>query len=148
MAKIIKYLGAYVMWVADLGLTLWLAYLGREALLDILALFYPQGNFAYVYAAKFADKAFAILLGISWLVFMIATEAYFRAGVSKGDLLKRSARVTGLVLLCIFIVDLILFWIQNGGNANWLRWLILAAELGIGIILVVSAKTRSISKFN
>ncbi len=148
MTKIFRYAGAYVMWIADLGLALWLAYLCRDGFLDILALFYPKGNFAYLNAANFADKVFAIILGIGWLVFMIIVEAYFRAGVSKEELLKRFARVTGPVLLCIFVVDLMLFWMQEVGNADWLRWLILAAELGVGIALVVSAKKRFTPKFN
>ncbi len=142
MTKILKFLGAYVMWIADLGLALWLAYLGKESLIGILALFYKKGNFAYLNAANFADKFFTIILGLGWLVFMIILEAYFRAGALKGDLLKRFSNVTGPVLLCIFGVDLILFWIQGIGSSDWLRWLILAAELGGGTALLVFVKTR------
>ena len=148
MTKIIKYMGAYGMWIADLVLALWLAYLCREGSVAVLALFYKEGNFAYLNASKFADRVFTIILGLSWLVFMIIIEAYFRAGVLKDDLLKRFAAVTGPVLLCIFSVDLILFWIQGVSAGAWLRWLILAAELGIGMALFVSAKTRFTSKFN
>ena len=148
MTKIIKYVGAYGMWIADLGLALWLAYLCKEGFVAILALFYKEGNFAYLNASNFADKVFTIMLGLSWLIFMIIIEAYFRVGVLKDDLLKRFATVTGPVLLCIFIVDLILFWLQGVSVRAWLRWLTLAAELGIGMALLVSAKTRFTSKFN
>jgi uncharacterized membrane protein len=74
---------------------------------------------------------------------MIAVEAYFRAGVSRGDLLKRFARVTGPVFLGIFGVDLILFWLQGIGRGDLLRWFLLAAELGIGIALLVLVRPPS-----
>jgi hypothetical protein len=35
---------------------------------------------------------------------------------------------------------LILFWMQNGGGSDWLRQSVLAAELGIGIILLRLAR--------
>jgi hypothetical protein len=51
--------------------------------------------------------------------------------------------VTGPVLLGIFIVDLILFWLQGAGGGDWLRWFILAVELGIGMALLRSARSQS-----
>jgi len=58
---------------------------------------------------------------------------------------RRFATVTGALLLSIFVLDLILSWLQGGAGGNWLRWLILAAELGIGIALITTAKTRRTS---
>jgi hypothetical protein len=143
MAKIIKYAIAYLLWIADLGLALWLLFLSRIVLLDIFALFYKEGAWAYSRRVDFADKVFLVILGLGWLVFMIVVEAYFRAGALRDDLLKRFARVTGPVLLGIFSLDLILAWIQRVGEGDWLRWLILAAELGFGIFLFVSARPHS-----
>ena len=102
----------------------------------------------YAQRVDFADKVFSILLGLAWLVFMIIVEAYFRAGASRDDLLKRFARVTGPVLLGIFGVDLILFWLQGVGGGGWLRWSMLAAELGIGIILLMFARVSVETKFH
>jgi hypothetical protein len=73
---------------------------------------------------------------------MIVAEAYFRAGALRDDLFERFARVTGPVLLGIFGVDLILFWLQGVGGGDWLRWFILAAELGIGIALLMSSRPQ------
>ena len=148
MAKIVKFVSAYLMWAVDLALTFWLIFISRTAFLDIFALSYTgdQSSYAMVIYARrvdFADKLFSILLGLGWLVFMIATEAYFRAGIVREDLFKRFARVTGPVLLGIFVVDLILFWLQGVGGSSLLRWLILAAELGIGIALLVSVRPQS-----
>jgi len=140
MAIIIKYVSAYLMWIVDLGLASWLFVISRTVFLGLFALSYQGGKLVYAQRVDFADKVFSILLGLGWLVFMIIVEAYFRSGVSREDLLKRFAKVTGPVLLGIFGVDLILFWMQNGDGSDWLRWLVLAAELGIGMILLMWAR--------
>jgi hypothetical protein len=145
MNQIIKYLVAYAIWIADLILAFWLIFISRNAFLGILALFY-HGSVAYLNAVNFADKAFMIVLGLSWLAFSIFSEQFFRVGVQENVLLKRIARVTGPIFLGIFSVDLILFWLQGVGAGNWLRWLILAFELGIGIALLVSVKPQSKSQ--
>ncbi len=148
MATIVKYMIAYLGWIVDLGLTFWLGLISRTVFLDIFALSYKGGQAEYaklVYSQRvdFADKIFSITLGLVWLAFMIGTEVYFRNGAIQDDLPGRLARVTGTVLLAIFGVDLILFWLEGVGVADWLRWLILATELGIGIVLLVSAKPQS-----
>ena len=142
MAKLIRYAGAYILWIADLGLTFWLMINSRTVFLGILALFYKPGAWAYAHRADFADKVLLLILGLGWLVFMILAETYFRTGARGDDLLKRFARVTGPVLLGIFSVDLILFWLQGVGGGNWFRWFLLAAELGLGIVLLVSARPQ------
>jgi hypothetical protein len=142
MAKIIKYVSAYLMWIVDLGLTFWLIFISRTVFLGIFALFYKEGEWVYSRRVDLADKVFVLILGLGWLVFMIVAEAYFRAGALRDDLFERFARVTGPVLLGIFGVDLILFWLQGVGGGDWLRWFILAAELGIGIALLMSSRPQ------
>ena len=142
MAKILKYAGAYMLWIADLVLTFWLIFISRTVYLGIFAFFYKPGAWADSHRVDLVDKVFLLILGLGWLIFMILVEAYFRAGARHEDLLKRFARVTGPVLLSIFGVDLILFWLQGVGGGNWFRWFILAAELGLGIALFVSARPQ------
>lgn len=142
MAIILKYIGAYCMWIADLGLTLWLIFISRTVFLGILGLFYKPGSLVYAHRVDFADKIFWLILGLAWLAFMIAAESYFRAGALSQDLLRRFARITGPVLLIIFGVDLTLFWLQGISVGGWLRWFILAAELGLGIVLYMSARPQ------
>ena len=142
MAKLIRYAGAYTLWIADLVLTFWLIIISRTVFLGIFALFYKPGAWAYAHRVDLADKVFLLILGLGWLVFMILAEAYFRTGARGDDILKRFARVTGPVLLGIFGVDLILFWLQGVGGGNWFRWFFLAAELGLGIVLLVSARPQ------
>lgn len=148
MNKIVKYVIAYSMWIADLGLTFWFAYLSRTALLVILALFYEQGDFQYTKMIDLVDRIYTVVIGLGWLVFSIVTEEYYRTGALEESVLKRFARVTGPILLCIFPVDLIIFWIQGIRTNDWLRWLILTAELGIGLALFVYGKQKPATKSN
>ena len=148
MSTIIKFVSAYTMWVVDLGLSFWLVVVSRTVFLGLFALSYKGGEsesakVVFAHRVDFADKIFSIVLGLGWLVFMIVTEAYFRAGILRDDLFKRFAKVTGPVLLAIFVVDLILFWVQGAGGGDWLRWFILAAELGLGITLLKMAASQS-----
>ena len=143
MSKTVRYVLAYSMWFADLGLSAWLIYLCRTALFGILALFYEPGDLQYGHAIDFSDKVVSIVRGLGWLVFSIITEDRFRTGALTENLWQRFARFTGPVLLCIFTVDLILAWLQGIGSDNWLRWLVLAVELGLGLALVVSGRKKS-----
>jgi len=143
MTSFIKYVSAYLMWIIDLGLAFWLIFLARTVFVGLFAMSSRAGQLVYAHRVDFADKVFSILLGLGWLACMIILEAYFRAGVSSNDLIKRFAKVTGSVLLGIFGVDLILFWLQGVGRGDWLRWFMLAAELGIGITLLRLAGMQS-----
>jgi|RhiMetdeSRZDD1v2_1073273.scaffolds.fasta_scaffold44124_3 hypothetical protein len=146
MTRVFRYLIAYVLWIVDLGLGIWLLILSRTALLGILGLRYKQGAVSYVHQVDFVDKMFVLLLGLAWLTLMIVLEQSFRKSALTEKLLQRFARVTGILLLALFVVDLILFWVQGVGSGDWRRWLLLAAELGIGIVLILSVKNRLTAK--
>jgi hypothetical protein len=141
MKKIVNYVIAYVMWIIDIGLALWLFIISRSALLNYLGLFYKINSPQYEYTVGFIDKIFSIIVGLGWLAFLIFTEQYFRKGAQKGSLLRPFAKVTGSVMLGIFVVNLILLWLAGVGSSSLLSWLILAVELGVGIGLLVLAKT-------
>ncbi len=143
MSKVIKYLFAYFLWVVDLGLSFWLFFLGRTTLLGLLAFFYEPGDFQYTKMVDLVDRIFVVVAGLGWMVFAVVTEEYYRSGALKEKILLRFARVTGPILLSLFIVDLILFWLQGVGAGDWLRWLILVAELGIGLAMVVSGRIKT-----
>jgi hypothetical protein len=114
--------------------------MGRTALLTFLALFYEEGDFHFRKRAELIDQVFTILVGVGWLAIFVLTEGYYRAGALQENLLKRFARVTGPILMCIFLVDLILFGLQGFGGGDWLRWLILSAELVLGLMLILYAR--------
>ena len=142
MTKVLKYLLAYVLWIIDLALGLWLLLISRTVFLDILGLSFKEGSWVYSRRVDFADKVFLLVLGLGWLIFMIIIEHSYRASALTGELPQRFAWVTGFLLLCIFVYVMLMFCVQGAG-INWLRWLILAAELGIGIALLVSVRPRS-----
>lgn len=146
MKKALKFIISYSTWILNLGLAFWLFYISRTTLLGILALFYEKGEWAYSKAVDFTDKVFTIVLILAWVVFMVIVEEYFRKGVHKGLFMQRAARVTGIILLSLFTVDLILLWLQGISAANSLRWLVLALELGVGTALIASINSRWIKK--
>ena len=140
MSKVLKYAIAYGMWIVNLGLSAWLIFISRTALLAFLAVLYEPGDFQFTKIVNLVDRIFTVVLGLGWLVLAIFTEENYRTGALKENLLKIFARYTGPLLLCIFIVDLMLFWLQGIAGDNWLRWLILTAELVIGLVLVLYGK--------
>jgi hypothetical protein len=144
MTRLSKYLGAYVLWLVDLGLAFWFVILTRTVYLGFFALSYRPGAYVYAQRVDLADKFFVLILGVGWLIFMIITESYFRKGAVSDDLFLRFARVTGAVLLSLFGVDLLLLWLQGGGD--WRHWLILTAEVGLGIILITFDRSWPKSK--
>lgn len=146
MRKVLKYAIAYGMWFVDLGLSAWLLFVSRTALLTFLALSYEEGDFRYTKTAQLIDQVFTILLGLGWLALFVLTEGYYRAGALQENLQKRFARVTGPILMCIFLVDLILFGLQGFGGGDWLRWLVLSAELVIGLMLILYARKTAANK--
>lgn len=142
MNKVLKYLLAYATWILNLVLTVWIFLNVRQVFTGILAFFYQPGDIQYAHAVEFADKIVSITLGLAWLAFTIVTEDYFRKGIDQGDQWGRAARVTGPVLLVMFIVDLTLFWLQGAPVTIWTRWLILAVELVLGLALVVAGRKK------
>ena len=146
MSKAFRYAIAYGMWLVDVGLSAWLVFVSRTALLTFLALFYEEGDFRYTKRADLTDNIFTLLLGLGWLALVVLTEGYYRAGALEENLQKRFARVTGPIVMCIFLVDLVLFGLQGFGGGDWLRWLILLAELVIGLVLILYARKTAASK--
>lgn len=148
MNKVIRYATAYGLWIVDLGLSAWLFFISRSTLIAILAMSSNVGDFQYTKTVNLVDRIFTVVLGLGWLVLAIFIEENFRSNALKDDLFKRFARVTGPLLLIIFVIDLVLFWLQGIGPDLWFRWLILAAELVLGLVLVVSGRISDTNKSN
>ena len=146
MRNILKFILAYFLWFIDLGLAAWLAFIGRTALFALPAVFFHRGSIFYSSRAEVMDTVFTLLIGLGWLIFMVVTLEYFQPGEQKVNLIKRFATVTGPLVLCIFIVDSILFFLQGFDANNWLRLLIISAELVVGIILVIYSRKYGTNK--
>ena len=143
MKKALKYISAYGLWLINLGLSAWLFYISRTAVIALLAVFYQTGDYQFSKTVNLIDRVVTIALGLSWLVFSVFTEEAYRSHALKKDLLKQFAKFTGPLLLCIFVVDLILFWLQGIGGDAWMRWFVLAIELLSGLGLYVFGRIPS-----
>ena len=121
----------YLYWVVLIALGFWFLVLSREAFLTASA-YYAGDSFVRGWQARFLDKIFVLFVGVGVLVFFYATEGYLRAGVEKGDVLRRFAKVSGGMILAVFVVDLVLLLLQNLTGV-WLRWVVIVAELGLGV---------------
>jgi len=100
----------------------------------------------YPKRAEVMDTVFTLLLGMGWLAFIVITLEYYQPGAHKRNLIKRFATVTGPLVLCIFIVDSILFFLQGMDANNWFRLLIISVELVVGIILVIYSRKNATNK--
>ncbi len=144
MKKALDYAIAYLLWIVDIVIAILLFFVSRNCLLALMALFLAKGGWIYSQRMNVADRAFVILAGFAWLIFMIFVEQYFRNGVAKEELPIRFYKVSGPLILVLFVVELILFWLQGPGSL--LRWLELAVELVAGIGFLVLANTRLTSQ--
>ena len=120
--------------------------MGRPNLVDLSSYTFTFRLDRNEKTAQLIDQVFTILLGLGWLALFVLTEGYYRAGALQENLLKRFARVTGPILMCIFLVDLILFGLQGFGGGDWLRWLVLSAELVLGLMLILYARRTAANK--
>ncbi len=146
MRNFFKIILAYCLWFVDLVLAAWLVFIARTALFAVPALFFHPGTIVYPKRAEVMDTVFTLLLGMGWLAFIIISLEYYQPGAHKGNLIKRFARITGPLVLCIFIVDSILFLLQGIYADNWFRLLIISVELVVGIILVVYSRKNATNK--
>ncbi|MEJ5311073.1 MAG: hypothetical protein WHX52_15020 [Anaerolineae bacterium] len=130
----LSYVVFYLLWTVLIALGFWFLILSREAFLTGAA-YYAGDSFTRGWQTRFFDKVFFLSAGIAVLVFFYGTEGYLRAGIEKHDLLRRFFKAAGWMLLVIFVTDFILLALQQFAGGVWLRWVILAAELGLGVAL-------------
>jgi hypothetical protein len=137
---IINALLAYLIWILFLVLGVWFIIISRDGFLGAMSTFYVKTNLARSLQMRFIDRILVLALGLCWMTCMIVVEQYLRNGIKSNDLTVRIARVMGPEMLLIFAADLFLMWLQGASGSSWLRWFILAAELAVGILLVIYAK--------
>lgn len=137
-----RYFLAYTAWIVVLLAGVWLALLSRNALLGVFTAVYVQGLAPRARQVLSLEKFFTLGMGLAWLGLMIVSEFSFRAGVQKGHLFKRFARILGIELLLIFLADGALFWVQGFHAATWLRWLALGGELAGAVLCLVLANRK------
>lgn len=135
----------YLLWTVLIALGFWFLILSRETFLTG-ASYYAGDSFVRGWQTRFLDKAFFLFVGLGVLVFIYATEGYLRAGIEKHDMLRRFFKISGGVMIAVFVMDLILLLLQQFAGGAWLRWLILVGELGLGVGLSLVGRRRRLAE--
>lgn len=125
----------YAMWLAILLLGIWFLLISRDALLGLIDALMVDESTSHAWRLISFERFYMFGAGLIWLVVMVFSELYLRRGVARGELVPRFARIFGVLVLLVFVVDAIIFAMQ-GLPGGWLRWLILAVELALGVICV------------
>jgi hypothetical protein len=135
---------AYLLWIVTLALGAWFAVIGREAFETYLGKYFiqEQGQFLLSRQARFWDLTVAVVLWLLWFVMMIITEEYYRRGVPKKTVWRRFAKVTGILLILIFVADLCQNLMLGIGTVGWLRWLLTVIELVAGVALTYLSRLK------
>lgn len=134
--KFVNYGVSYLLWLVTLLFGLWLVFISRNTWLAVLGFWFIQGSPTRAQQSGFFDKILLMVLGFAWLILMVATEAYFRKGVKIKQLFPRFAKVSGPILLIIFMVDAFLGVVQGLAIIGWYRLVVILIELVAGILLV------------
>jgi hypothetical protein len=96
---------AYGLWLASAALALVAALYLRIFLLIDVAIIVLRANH---YTQRAADRFGIILLGLAWLIFVMATEPYFRRILD--------GRLTAKQVATVFAVEVLLLGIAFGGH--------------------------------
>jgi len=138
----LEYVLFYLLWTVLIAMGFWFLILSRETFLTGAA-YYAGDSFTRGWQTRFFDKVVFLSAGIAVLVYFYATEGYLRAGIEKHDMLRRFFKASGWMVLAIFVADFMLLALQQFAGGVWLRWVILAAELGLGVALSWLGRRRA-----
>ncbi len=138
----VDYIFAYLFWAISLALAVWFLILARNTFPNWIANSLIPNPVHARPVAVIIDRLIVLGGGFGWLAVLIIVEQYFRKGVAKGILWRRIARVIGILLVLIFLADGSQM-IQGLGSLNiWLDWLLLIAELALGVGLLYLSVNR------
>jgi len=135
---LLNYVLAYLLWFILLALGFLFGILGQNAFDAFLGTQTARNQtFQFGKTMIFLDRVFIFVIWLVWLVMMVLSEESLRRAARSGNLLKHFARFAGPLLILLFLSDGYLLSVAGFSSAGWLRWLILASELVLGIILTV-----------
>ena len=123
---LLNYVMFYLLWTVLIAMGFWFLILSRETFLTGAA-YYAGDSFTRGWQTRFFDKVLSA--GIAVLIYFYATEGYLRAGRETrhaAAFFKTQADAAR-----DFCDGLILLVLQQFAGGVWLRWVILAAELGL-----------------
>ena len=137
-----QYLLALLAWLAVSALCLWIVVVFRQALLSLMAAFYIGDSMSRAWRARFFDRVYVVVAGLSYLIFIVTIHEYLRFGANKGDLLRRVARVLGFEFLILVPIDLTTLLLHRS-LAGRFGFLLLGGEvLGGSALLIYAIRTK------
>lgn len=104
MRQLAVWVGCYILWTVYSGIGLLLFWLLRGNVLEV-----ARASTSDAFVVGLADRVGTIVLGLLWLIGVMALEAYLRNGVHKGQFPARAIR-TAVVIGCIIAVSLFIRW--------------------------------------
>lgn len=139
MKRTLSYILCYIFWIISTATTFLLFLAGREFYLKVMAFVIRDR-----WIGNALDKFLFVGIAILWLAIVIYIEAYYRAGIKKGDLAQRFLFVTGIELLCLFTFHNVPLAIARIGLTP-LEAIIALTELGGAIVLLfVALRKRAV----
>jgi hypothetical protein len=105
MRRLLTYLLAYAAWLVASALGLLAVIVCRAVINQVYAL-----ARLYVYGFRLTDQVALFLLGLIWLLLVVAGESYFRDGIERNDLRRRIVRVFA-TLLVVIVVAIALYYL-------------------------------------
>lgn len=127
------YVGTYLAWAVVVALGFWLLILSRQVFLQVAAR-YVGDDIVRGWQVRFYDKVFFIIVALFVLALFTLTEAYLRQGIKRRNVVQRFAKISSVELLLLFVLDVVLMLLYGFGASGWSRWLILMAELALGVV--------------
>jgi hypothetical protein len=101
------------LWFLVSALGFWAMIVIRHALMSGMAVFYVGDSMPRAWRARFYDRAYFVIAGLIYLIFIFAIEGYLWDGVPLRDLFRRFARLAGIEGLILFVADLFTSIIQK-----------------------------------
>jgi len=136
---VMSYVLCYIFWIISTATTFLLFLAGREFYLKVMAFIIRDR-----WIGNALDKFLFVGIAILWLAIVIYIEAYYRAGIKKGDLVQRFLLVTGIELLCLFTFHNVPLAIARIGLTP-LETIIALTELGGAVLLLfVALRKRAV----
>jgi len=134
----------YLGWAVVVALGVWLSLTGRDIILNVLSLTYIRTSSARAWQVHALDKFGILAIGTSWLVLMIGSEEYFRAGVKRGLLYPRLGGFLGAEIVLLALVHLADLLVQPPASSSWLFWLLVVGEALVGGVLLTTARASAV----
>ncbi len=137
-----KQIKVFFAWLVVSVLGFWIFVVLREAILSLLSAFYVGESARRAWRVRFLDRAYFIVAGLIYLIFIFAIDGYLRDGLSRRDVLRRLARVIGIQLLVLFPLDLITYFVGRSFLEQFGVVLPIVEILAGGALLFYSIKAK------